>query len=59
MWKNPSKDLEQKANKNLKFSLRMVSKKTVEKATKRLNKKKSAGGDGLSQDNLILGLGGS
>ena len=42
------------ANKNLKFELKPVSEKTVEKAMKDMNKKKSAGADGLSQDKLIL-----
>ena len=43
------------ANRNLKFSLKTVCEKTVAKAIKSLNKKKSAGRDGLSQENLILG----
>ena len=43
------------ANKNLKFELKTVSEKTVEKAMKSMNKKKSSGTDGLSQEKLIEG----
>jgi hypothetical protein len=42
------------AGKNLRFSLKKVSEKTVEKAMSNTNKKKSSGIDGLSQDKLII-----
>jgi hypothetical protein len=41
------------ANENLKFNIKTVSEKTVEKAIKTLNKKKSAGRDELSHQNLL------
>ena len=41
-------------DKNLKFALKKVSEKTVEKAMGEMNKKRSAGRDGLSQDKLII-----
>ena len=42
-------------HKNLKFELKTVSEKKVRKAMLSLRKKKSAGKDGLSQEQLILG----
>ena len=41
--------------KNIKFSLKTVTEKTVYKAICSLKKKKSAGIDGISQEQLVLG----
>ena len=41
--------------RNLKFSLKTVSEKKVRKAMDAMKKKKSAGLDGISQENLLLG----
>ena len=43
------------ANKNLKFKLKPVSESTVKKAMKNMQKKKSSGKDGVSQECLLLG----
>ena len=40
--------------RNLKFTLKTVSEKTVERALSSMNRKKSSGIDGLSQDKLIM-----
>ena len=37
------------------FKLKKVNVNTIQKALKKMNKKKSSGWDGLSQENLILG----
>jgi hypothetical protein len=41
--------------KNIKFSLKTVTEKTVYKAICSLKKKKRAGIDGISQEQLVLG----
>ena len=40
--------------KNLKFSLKPVTKKTVKKAMDQMKKKKSAGRDGISQECCLI-----
>jgi hypothetical protein len=53
--KDPLEKLRGKVkDRNLRFALRKVSEKTVVKAMNDMNKKKSAGIDGLSQDKLIM-----
>jgi hypothetical protein len=53
--KEPLDKLKKKmACKNLKFELKQVSEKVVEKAMKGMNKKKSSWTDGLGQDKLVL-----
>lgn len=42
-------------NRNLKFALKTVTEKKVLKAMRSMKKKKSAGKDGISQENLIMG----
>ena len=42
-------------DKNLKFSLKPVTVKAVEKIMKKMSKKKSSGKDGISQESLLLG----
>ena len=42
-------------NKNLKFSLKEVPVKAVQKIMKKMSKKKSKGKDGISQECLLLG----
>jgi hypothetical protein len=42
------------AGRNLKFTIKRVSEKTVERAISNMNKNKSSGIDGLSQDKLIM-----
>lgn len=46
---------EKMKEKNLKFSLKVVTEKTVEKAIKGLRMKRSAGADSLTQEQLKLG----
>ena len=41
--------------RNIKFSLKQVTEQKVQKTMKSLKQKRSAGRDGLSQENLILG----
>ena len=41
--------------KNLKFTLKKVNEKTVNKVMKEMRKKKSAGHDNISQECLLLG----
>ena len=56
MIKDPLEKLRKKMeSKKLKFSLRQVTDKQVEKTMKKMAKKKSAGIDGITQKNLILG----
>ena len=43
-------------HKNLKFSLKTVSVKTVLKVMKKMKRKKSAGLDGVTQDCLLIGM---
>ena len=43
------------ANKNLKFELKTVSIKTVKQAMRKMQNKKSAGADEISQECLLLG----
>ena len=43
-------------DKNLKFSLKPVSVKTVQEIMKSMSKKKSKGKDGITQECLLLGL---
>ena len=53
---NPLRRIEEKLkNKNLQFSLKQVSVKTVTKVMKAMSKKKSKGNDGISQECLLLG----
>ena len=54
--KDPLEKLQEKmASKNLNFELKTVSEATVKKAMKNMQKKKSAGKDGVSQECLLLG----
>ena len=54
--KEPLERLRKKMErKNLKFTLKTVTEKKVKKAMMSLKKKKSAGNDGISQENLVLG----
>ena len=54
--KEPLEKLKKKLEKkNLKFSLKTVSEEVVKKAMNKMKKKKSAGVDGISQENLLLG----
>ena len=43
------------SGKNLKFTLKTVSEKTVKKAMSKMQKKKSSGKDGVSQECLLVG----
>jgi hypothetical protein len=53
---NPLRRIEEKLkNKNLQFSLKQVTVKTVTKIIKAMSKKKSKGNDGISQECLLLG----
>ena len=54
---DPLKALEKKvANKNLKFSLKTVTVKTVTKVMKAMKKKRSSGTDGITQECLLTGV---
>ena len=54
--KDPLEKLKKKMEgKNLKFSLKPVSEKTVKKAMDQMKKKTSSGKDGLSQECLLIG----
>ena len=54
--KNPTEKLKEKMKeKNLKFSLKTVTEKQVLEAMKGMKKKKSAGVDGVTQEQLIMG----
>ena len=54
--KDPLEKLKKKMEgKNLKFSLKPVSEKTVKKAMDKMKKKTSSGKDGLSQECLLIG----
>ncbi len=56
MVTDPTKKLKKKTErKNLRFSLKTVSEKKVYKAICSLEKKKSSGSDGLTQEQLVLG----
>jgi hypothetical protein len=54
--KEPLEKLRKKMEKkNIKFSLKTVTEKSVKKAMQGMKKKKSAGKDGISQEQIILG----
>ena len=56
MKKDPLEKLRKKMQgRNLKFSLKPVTEKTVKKAMHAMKKKKSAGRDGISQECLLIG----
>ena len=42
-------------NKNLKFSLKTVTVKTVKKVMRKMKMKKSTGADGITQECLLMG----
>ena len=55
--KDPLSKIEEKVkHKNLKFKIKTVTVSTVQKAMKKMAKKKSKGSDDISQECLILGL---
>ena len=57
MKKDPLEKLKKKMEgKNLKFSLKTVTKKTVKKAVDKMKKKKSSGKDGVSQECLLFNI---